>query len=509
MDVQKKKLVTAMLTAALVITPVSGSAFLMDAGSTAAASKLDDLMEDMFGAVETSTSAQPYSSNTRNGYYGGSYSLRVPVKNYTLVQFDAPSISAGCSGISLSAGSFSVLNADEFKQMIRTIGANAGMYFFKLALDVISPRINAIITSLEKFMQSINLNNINTCKAGETLVNAMRGDGQAVADINAAIDGAVTAAGTVWRSAKNVISDRTSDFNKQKDEVLANVDPKAVPGGNMIWRLLIQKEVAESVGTAAVVPDVNIMREYMMSMVGALVIVPADGLKDAEGTKLSSECTSATCIDNNPVYKVTKTVGITIDALYNGGDGTRKYWACGKSGRDELQCHQPEMAVFDFKGTRKVIHSMFYGSDEANVAQPGSLVDNLSKGLPLTPDQIKALQVLPPDFVRNLEAVQKDPQAVHLLVTAYKEALALRMAANLGAALVGAIQMAENGKVKAGEIKLNLTKFQEDALLERSKEIDTYLAKANDAQFGAMMATITAKTLAWQVPRLMANPIGG
>lgn len=509
MDIRKKKLVIGALAVAMAFAPMSGSAFLTEAAGTAAATQLDDIMEDMFGAIETSTSAQPYSSNTRNGYYGGSYSLRVPVKNYTLVQFDAPSISAGCSGISLSAGSFSVLNADEFKQMIRTIGANAGMYFFKLALDVISPRINAIITSLEKFMQSINLNNINTCKAGETLVNAMRGDGQALADINGAIDGAVTAAGTVWRSAKNLISDRTSDFNKQKDEVLANVDEKAIPGGNMIWRMLVNKQVAESIGTAAVVPNPDVMREYMMSMVGALVVVPAGGLKDAEGTKLSAECTEATCIDDNPVYKVTETVGITIDALYHGGDGFRKYWACGNSGRGEMQCHQPELTVFDFKGTKAVVHAMFYGSHDAVVPQEGSLIDNLSKGLPLTPAQIKSMQVLPPEFARNLEAVQKDRQAVHLLVTAYEDYMALRMAANLGAALVGAIQMAEVGKQKPGEIKLSLTKFQEEALKERSQEIDKYMAKANDAQFGALMATMTAKTLAWQFPRLMANPVGG
>lgn len=505
MDVRKKKLVIAMLAVALVATPISGSAFIGEAMS----GKLDEVMEDMFGAIETSTSAQPYSSNTRNGYYGGSYSLRVPVKNYSLVQFDAPTMSAGCSGISLSAGSFSVLNADEFKQMIRQIGANAGMYFFKLALDVISPRINAVITSLEKFMQSINLNNINTCKAGETLVNAMRGDGQAVENISSAIDGGIKAFGTVVRAAENIIPDRTGDFNKPKEEILGAIDPKKIPGGNMLWRLIIQKQVAESVGTAAVTPDVDLMREYMMSMVGTLVLVPAGGLKDKDGNKLSADCTTGECVDENPVYKATKTVGISVNSLYQGGDGTQKYWACGNSGRDEMQCHQPEPKVFDFKGTRKVVHNIFFGHDEAAGPQAGSLVDNLTKGLPLTTDQIKSLNVLPGDFVRNLEAVQKDPQAILMLVSAYEEALALQMAANLGSALVGAIQMAEVGKNKPGEIKLNLTQWQQEALMARAKEIDDLLDKAQSAQFQAHLTATTARVLAYQVPRLFANPLGG
>lgn len=105
------------------------------------------------------------------GYYsGGSIFLRNQVKNYQIMSIELPSFSAGCAGIDLFLGSFSVISADEAIQMIKNILSSAGMYAFDLALTTVLPQIKSVKDKIQQYVDQINQFNINSCDTAEDLV---------------------------------------------------------------------------------------------------------------------------------------------------------------------------------------------------------------------------------------------------------------------------------------------------------------------------------------------------
>jgi len=67
--------------------------------------------------------------------------VRSPINSINLVNLTAPEIRAGCGGIDLYGGSFTFINTDQFRQILRQIGANALGYAFKLALATTVPGV--------------------------------------------------------------------------------------------------------------------------------------------------------------------------------------------------------------------------------------------------------------------------------------------------------------------------------------------------------------------------------
>lgn len=57
---------------------------------------------------------------------------RAPVNAYQVVNLTPPTLRAGCGGIDAYGGSFTFINEEQFRQMLRQIGANALGYAFKL-----------------------------------------------------------------------------------------------------------------------------------------------------------------------------------------------------------------------------------------------------------------------------------------------------------------------------------------------------------------------------------------
>lgn len=482
----RKKLIVALAAVALSGSATSGN--------------LDDMMGDMF--MMASTNPQPYSSNTRNGMFGGSLSIRVPVKNYTLMSYDAPTVSMGCSGISLSAGSFSIMNEEQFKQMIRQIGASAGMYFFKLALDQISPNIMRTLNGLEDFMSKFTLNNINTCKVGESL-------GKSAFNKEFNDDGVVEALKKDWGSAvslaKGAAEDFTAIFNKGTKETTASAGgPENLPMGNLIWRSLFQKDVANSIGANNITRDKPLLMEYLQSMIG-IFIVTVDN-KNPDGTEAT--CGAVSCIDKNNDFPVSPTIGLNVIDFLEGGNGSKKYWECGGSGREEMECQKPEPKVFEFVGTRKYVHKILYGVDEGNVVQPGSLVANLQNGDELTQEQLSLLMVMPSEFMNNFVFVQKSPQASSLLVKTFEGYMAHAFAMNMVDSFLGAIRLAYTGK--SGNLqKFALTKQQYNELEKREREAFDLRQKMIEAQEESRTVVQQARNIAATQPKLFYTPFKG
>lgn len=100
----------------------------------------------------------PGTRNTNRGtvFYGGSFNARIDQNPTELVGFQAPSISGGCGGIDMFAGSFSLVSKDEVVQMLRGVAQGVPAYFFNLALSNVCADCSEIATELENRVAELN-----------------------------------------------------------------------------------------------------------------------------------------------------------------------------------------------------------------------------------------------------------------------------------------------------------------------------------------------------------------
>lgn len=107
-----------------------------------------------------------YTQDLQEGMYlsGGSFSGRIQQKNVSLARFTPPSISAGCNGVDIFAGSFGLISGDEIVQVARGVAQGSAPYFFQLALQSICPACKDISDSIQKMISDMNKFGRNSCE---------------------------------------------------------------------------------------------------------------------------------------------------------------------------------------------------------------------------------------------------------------------------------------------------------------------------------------------------------
>lgn len=133
------------------------------------ASFLDDFYNAAGGQVNV-TPAQIRKIGSGGYVTGGSVVWRVPAKTFTPYRWSPPGMKAGCGGIDLWMGSFGFADASEFVEYLRQVGQNAIGVFFKMALQSMSPDLNAVIESLAKDNNMMNVFNKTSCQAAQSLL---------------------------------------------------------------------------------------------------------------------------------------------------------------------------------------------------------------------------------------------------------------------------------------------------------------------------------------------------
>ena len=126
----------------------------------------------LFSNSNTNYSSGGAYKSQRRGYYATpSVYTRNPVVDVKPVSMAMPSFRGGCGGIDMFAGSFSHINADQFVALLQAIPSNAMGYAFQLALETVSPSIADVMSQMESVMRSMNINNLNSCELGKSIVN--------------------------------------------------------------------------------------------------------------------------------------------------------------------------------------------------------------------------------------------------------------------------------------------------------------------------------------------------
>ena len=103
---------------------------------------------------------------------GGSVSVRFPQKRLNLVNFDPPSLSAGCGGIDMYGGSFSYIDKQELKETMKAIAANAAGYAFKLGVDALCNQCGKTMDEMQAIIQEMNQGLKNSCEMAQYAVDS-------------------------------------------------------------------------------------------------------------------------------------------------------------------------------------------------------------------------------------------------------------------------------------------------------------------------------------------------
>lgn len=133
-------------------------------------------LQNFFNKMGSSTNVTTPGSfyDQAGGYYsGGGIAIRNKSRDIDLVDLQMPSMSAGCGGISLFNGGFSFVSRKELIEALKTIGANAVGYTFKLAMQTMAPSVDNTITHWFNKMLEVTRSNINSCEIATTLVGGL------------------------------------------------------------------------------------------------------------------------------------------------------------------------------------------------------------------------------------------------------------------------------------------------------------------------------------------------
>ena len=253
-------LATALATAMIGYTSI---------GSASIDSKMDSIFNDMTNV----TAPGMYNTARRGILSGGSIVNRSRIVNTQLFNLAAPHISAGCGGIDIFGGSFSFINAEQFVQLLRSIAANAKGYAFKVALDAASSFIGVNLDELQRAIQLLNGNNINSCQLAQGIVNSAAGalgiKTESNVTLTSALQGYATDVGEAFGHFGNVRNKELYDarHNTGNESLKAELDKNI---GNIVFKVL-KKRGARSMFLGADANETS-EYEYIMSITGTVVV---------------------------------------------------------------------------------------------------------------------------------------------------------------------------------------------------------------------------------------------
>lgn len=261
----KKPIAVAIVASMLVSMPANASV----------GTGMNDLFNSM-GGFANATPPSAYKGQTMNGYSGGGFYARTPVKNYQLMTAQAPSLNIGCGGIDMTAGAFSHINEAALTAMLQNIGTSLG-YAFLLAIKSSMPEMASLFEYLQDAAAKANSLNINTCQLskGVPLV-----EGGSLSQNLRATAGQIAANTTsLYSDSMQALKATKDDSAKQNQAIDAAIaaDPtkkEFYKPGNVVWRALGKTSGLDRED-----------KEFIMSLMGAIVIDDPTGSGTGNGSK--------------------------------------------------------------------------------------------------------------------------------------------------------------------------------------------------------------------------------
>lgn len=379
---------------------VSAIVFPLVLSSTAYAGILADLNQVVLANATVPTTM---TTADRVGVMGGGFSMRMPVKQVNLVNFDPPRMNAGCGGVDLYGGSFSFINGQQLIQTFRAVASNAAGLFFKAAIKTISPSLDQLMGEFQTLMQNMNNLAKNSCSMAHLLV----GDSKKASE--KAISDQIDGDGNVGATNKGIFSDAISalqgynadakKFFKQTGEVNAGV-------GNTTMKAIIASGSSGILGLAGLgnldgsTDDASnpnsLNNQLLISMVGYSVVgVPCSSTNQV-GTTDGSSSVASNGLDRIVCNQPST---ISMDLLIRGGgtgstipDTPLTLLKCtnpsgtapSNGGFDPQICTSMQRTDFNYVGIRGWVNQMLFGSGDGLTVTNSSILGKFSSGSSMT-----------------------------------------------------------------------------------------------------------------------------
>jgi len=226
-------------------------------------------MDDFYGSSGTyqGNLTQPgvIQSNTLNTITGGGFVYKTPRAQFTPFYMTPPSLKAGCGGIDLFGGAFSIPSQDEFLAFLRNIGQSLPGLAFELALQSLSPDLAQQVASYKNMLMDLSGKFSDACTAASNLLKLTGADQKIKETVEEAKNygrsvglfsdagAANKAVGTDGKTAIDTVQPKYNALGELVDG----------PEMNIMWALLNSSSM--SVATP------RELKELMMSLVGTWV----------------------------------------------------------------------------------------------------------------------------------------------------------------------------------------------------------------------------------------------
>jgi len=135
---------------------------------------LDDDLNNYFDHLVNNPKAEDAYKAQAAGYYGGGeIVMKNDIRDLQIMHIDLPNFTAGCGGIDLFKGGFSMINSQDLIEFFKATLSNALGYSFTLAMESATPEIANVMKYLKDMADKINQTNFNSCEMAEGLVGSL------------------------------------------------------------------------------------------------------------------------------------------------------------------------------------------------------------------------------------------------------------------------------------------------------------------------------------------------
>ena len=102
---------------------------------------------------------------------GGGFVYRTPRTDFVPFSVTPPSLKAGCGGIDLFLGAFSIPSREEFVSFLKSVGTALPGLAFQLALQTMAPDLNEQVGRYADLIRSYTNRYTDSCEAARALLD--------------------------------------------------------------------------------------------------------------------------------------------------------------------------------------------------------------------------------------------------------------------------------------------------------------------------------------------------
>lgn len=337
---------------------------------------LQNEMNNMFNVMTNVSEGGYHQAMGRGGVAGPSISMRSGRVRTDLINFVPPSIKAGCGGIDMFMGSISFIDADQFVNLLQHIATNASGYAFKMALSVMCPTCDNIISTLQRSIQKLNAMAGDSCRIAEGAVNYMAKELDTAGLSKAIEDGPLGSITSAIGEGVGAFDSFLDKINKgSNSEKMTEADMVALMG-NVAWKVLKKDGF---IGSAFSFGD-NELAEALMSVTGTIV-----------GYKRSENAQSPGIDPWSPILKMKD---MLEGANPDGGTKPQRYLCLNSD------CTAKNTVDYDFKGLERFIKDTLLGLDGKASGEDSFIYKLLNNTGSLTTKEKQLIRIAPYHMTR-------------------------------------------------------------------------------------------------------------